>query len=104
MSPETLPRKHNGEALNPAPIGEVLEVLRSQFKVRDESSIENTDFSSDLRYLLTRMQRGYTPEHLGFLVRIYGEPSVVEALRQGHGRNWSPGYLAAVVRRVASES
>jgi len=103
MSPETLPRRHDGEALNPAPIGEVLEVLRSQFKVGDESSIENTDFSSDLRYLLTRMQRGYTPEHVGFLVRIYGESSVVEALRQGHGRDWSSGYLAAVVRRVAAE-
>src|SRR3989304_3733634 len=99
MSPETLPRKHNGEALNPAPIGEVLEVLRSNFLIQKEvSHYKEVALNPDVRYLTNR--GGYSDGFVLWALVEFGEPVVVEAMRRIHGLNKPAAYLAAVCRTV----
>jgi len=103
MSPETLPRKHDGEALNPAPIGEVLEVLRSNVRSnfllqKEVPHYKEVDLNPDVRYLTNR--GGYSDGFVLWALVEFGEPVVVEAMRRIHGLNKPAAYLAAVCRNV----
>ena len=93
-----MPRKHDGEALNPAPIGGVLEVLRSNFLLQEEVSHKEVALNPDLRYLTNR--GGYSDGFVLWALVEFGEPVVVEAMRRIHGLNKPAAYLAAVCRNV----
>ena len=100
---ERLRRRHDERPMEPVQITGVLEALISNFKVVDGEELitSNNDFGSDLRYLLSKTT--YSPDHITYLCRCFGEPVVVEALRRGHGRAWSSGYFAGVCRNVSAE-
>ena len=98
-----MPRKHNGEALNPAPIGEVLEVLRSNVRSnfllqKEVPHYKEVDLNPDVRYLTNR--GGYSDGFVLWALVEFGEPVVVEAMRRIHGLNKPAAYLAAVCRNV----
>ena len=94
MSPETLPRRHNGEALNPAPIGEVLEVLDLNRFVNNGFDFKN----EDLNYLGLRSR--LEPKTVAWAIREFGEPCVIESLRRVHGIGVSARYFFGVCRNV----
>ena len=96
MSPETLRRRHDDEALNPVPIGEVLEVLSPGLGVH--ASLKRVSFKNpDIDYLTRRNE--VEPRFIGRMLRIFGEPVVLESLRRFE-KGWSEAVFVGICRNV----